>query len=140
MSTPKGRGPNKYIYKFHIHGTLNGVSIDEKYTSINQFLVKWGGTATPLKLNRQKLTRLRAGYYDGRSKGGSKLVEAMWGLTIDEIREPRPFKRTTVKMLLDESTIPQDKPDDMVVDYDEMIISDSPTPDHMVFEEYYVDP
>lgn len=128
MSTRKPRGPNKYTYKFHVHGTLNGVTLDEKYTSMNQFLVKWGGTATPLKLNRQKLTRLRSGYYDGRTKGASKLVTSLWGLTIDEIREPRPFKRTTVKMLLDESTLPPDSPG-----------PDEVVPD-MILEEYYVEP
>ncbi len=109
MPSPrKPRGPNKFVYKYHFHGTLNGIAIDEKHTSLNSFVQKWGGTHTPLGINRQKLHRLTTGFYDEkRPCKQSKMLRALWDVKCDSINEPRPYKRTSrVKVLLTEPGSP----------------------------------
>ena len=107
-STRRPRGPNKFVYKYHFHGTLNGVAIDEKHTSLNSFVEKWGGTHTPLGLNRQKLHRILTGFYDDkRPCRQTRLMRSMWQVQCESINEPRPYKRTSrTKVLVVEPSSP----------------------------------
>ncbi len=106
MSTTnkRTRGLNKYVYKFHFVGTLNGIAIDEKHTSMRGFLEKYGGTATPLNLNRQKVYRLMNGFYENkRPSVRSRKINLIWNLKVERIFEVRPYKRIALeKVLVDE--------------------------------------
>lgn len=97
------RGPTQFVYRHHVTGTINGVTIDKKYPSYTAFLEEWGGTATPLKLNRQKLTRLNGGFYDDKSQRKSNdLLKKLYGLKFTPIHEKRPYVRKVTKKLVEE--------------------------------------
>lgn len=93
MTSPR----NRIKLRWHVTGTLNGVPIDAKYASQAHFLERWGGKgATPLNLNRQKLSRLVAGYYDGkRDYKPTSPLRHLWQLTWTRIDETRPHRRVT---------------------------------------------
>ena len=95
------RGINKSTYNFHIHGTLCGHSIDQKYTCISQFLEEYGGDKTELKLNRTKLYRIRQRWTGNEKNTPPKyktneynFMKKNWHLHIDVINEPRKKKVT----------------------------------------------
>ena len=101
------RSANKFKYRYHVTGTLNGISIDRKYCSYTEFLNEYGGTATPLKLNRQKLTRLNTGFYkDKQGRKSNKMLASLWQLEFKAIDEPRAFTIKTTKTLTPEPTPP----------------------------------
>ena len=93
----------RYKYKWHVTGTLNGVTINEKYASQSHFLERWGGQeATPLNLNRQKLSRLVGGYYkDKRKYKPTAPLQHLWKLTWTPINETRPYRRVTRRVLVE---------------------------------------
>lgn len=72
--------------RYRFHGTLNGIAIDEAHASYASFVRKWGGTRTPLKINRQKLHRLVTGFYDSkRNYKRSRLLLTLWRVRCDPI-------------------------------------------------------
>jgi hypothetical protein len=97
------RGLNVSKYRYHIHGKLCNHTIDDKFTSLNQFLEQYGGTKTCLNLNRTKLYRIRKRWIGNTIKpecmSAYKTSEYQnmkdnWGLTIDDINEKRKKKIT----------------------------------------------
>ena len=80
------RTANTTHYKWQITGALCGMPVDKRYLSLNHFLAEYGGDKTPLKLNREKVNRLR-----------NHMPCAEWGLTITPIR----VKRTATVVYLD---------------------------------------
>jgi hypothetical protein len=72
------RTTNQTHYKWNITGNLCGVPVDSKYLLLNTFLEEFGGDKTTLKLNRQKVNRLRSGW-----------PCAGWDLAVTPIRQKR---------------------------------------------------
>ena len=72
------RTENVSHFKWHVSGTLCDTPIEKKYLSLNQFLDEWGGDKTCMKLNRQKVNRLRINSYCPE-----------WNLEITQIKEQR---------------------------------------------------
>ena len=82
------RGPNCSRFRYHFRGILNGVTIDEQHHSQRGFLDRWGGTVTPLRLNRQKLGRLVSGYYDDKAPTPrTRIIRAVWRVKMDRITD-----------------------------------------------------
>ena len=95
-----GRAPNKFVYKYHVTGTIAGVDVDKKYCSYAGFLEDYGGESTPLLLNRHKLSRLINRPITKQSTNKrTRKMEAMWNLTFAPIKEIRKFK--VEKVLID---------------------------------------
>ena len=80
------RSTNQTHYKWTITGTLCGIPINTHYLSLNHFLTEYGGDKTPLKLNRQKICRLR-----------NDVPCAGWDLQVTPIRQ----KRTATVVYMD---------------------------------------
>ena len=101
------RGPTQFVYRHHVTGTINGVTIDKKYPSYTAFLEEWGGTATPLNLNRQKLTRINGGFYEDKShRKANDILKKLYGLTFTPIHEKRPYVRKVTRSLVEQQPTP----------------------------------
>ena len=95
-----GRAPNKFVYKYHVTGSIADVEVDKKYCSYSGFLEEYGGESTPLLLNKTKLTRLiNHPITKGSTNKRTQQMAKLWNLTFAPIREPRAYK--VEKVLID---------------------------------------
>jgi len=79
-----GRSQNNSHYKWHVSGMLDGITIDKKYLSIQDFLNEYG-EKTQLKLNRHTVQRLR-----------TSQKHPLWKLAVTPIKEKRTCRRVVV--------------------------------------------
>ena len=99
------RSNNKFRFRYHVTGTLNEQVVDKKYCSYTGFLNDYGGDATPLNIDRHKLSRILKQSTTANNKC-NQLVNSMWKLDFKRIDEQRPYIRVFRKELVDE-TIPK---------------------------------
>ena len=93
------RGSNRFIYKYHLLVDRADCKVDKKFCSINQLLDEYGET---LKLNRQKIYRLRKDEFSKNEGTTATALKKYEGITILDIREKRKTKTVIKRILVDD--------------------------------------
>lgn len=93
------RGTNKFIYKYHLKVDRADCNVDKKFCSISQLLDEYGEI---LKLNRQKIYRLRNDEFSKNEGTTATALKKYSGITILDIREKRKTKTIIKRILLDD--------------------------------------
>ena len=93
------RGTNKFIYKYHLKVDRADCNVDKKFCSISQLLDEYGEI---LKLNRQKIYRLRKDEFSKNEGTTATALKKYSGIVILDIREKRKTKTVIKRILLDD--------------------------------------